>query len=73
MEKAVLKSIIRKEDGGVDWVDLALYRNGWWAIVNTVMNPLVPLKAGRISRLAEQLSASQEASMFRAANYPDLT
>jgi hypothetical protein len=28
---------------------------------------------GRISWLAEQLSASQEASMFRAASYPDLT
>jgi hypothetical protein len=48
LEKAVLKRIIRKEDGGVDWVDLALDRNGWRAIVNTVMNPLVPLKAGSL-------------------------
>jgi hypothetical protein len=24
--------------GGVEWMDLALDRNRWWALVNAVMN-----------------------------------
>jgi hypothetical protein len=27
---------------GVDWADLAQDRDNWWAVVNTVMNFLVP-------------------------------
>ena len=23
---------------GVDWIDLAQYRDGWWALVKAVMN-----------------------------------
>jgi hypothetical protein len=28
--------------GGVDWMHLYQDRNQWWALVNTVMNLLVP-------------------------------
>ena len=27
---------------GMDWIDLAQYRNRWWALVNAVMNIRVP-------------------------------
>ena len=27
---------------GMDWVDLAQDKNKWWAVVNVVMNFLVP-------------------------------
>jgi hypothetical protein len=27
----------------VDWINLALNRDKWWAVVNEVMNLLVPL------------------------------
>jgi hypothetical protein len=27
---------------GVDWIDMAQYRDLWGALVNTVMNPRVP-------------------------------
>ena len=28
--------------GGVDWIELAQYRERWWAFVNVVMNLRVP-------------------------------
>jgi hypothetical protein len=28
--------------GGVDWIHVALGRDQWWAVVNTVMNLRVP-------------------------------
>jgi hypothetical protein len=28
--------------GGMDWIDLAQYRDRWWALVNTIMNLRVP-------------------------------
>jgi hypothetical protein len=29
-------------DRGMDWIDLAQDRDGWWAVVNAVMNVSVP-------------------------------
>jgi hypothetical protein len=34
------------EKSGVDWTDLAQDRDQWRALLNTVMNPLVPQNAG---------------------------
>jgi hypothetical protein len=31
---------------GIDWIDLAQYRDGWRALVNTVMNLRLPYNAG---------------------------
>jgi hypothetical protein len=33
--------------GGMDWIDLALYRDWWGALVNMVMSLLVPQNFGR--------------------------
>ena len=34
----ILKWILEKWDGGVDWIDLAQNRDRWRAVVNAVMN-----------------------------------
>jgi hypothetical protein len=33
--------------GGMDWIDLAQERDQWRALVNTVMNLLVPQNVGK--------------------------
>jgi hypothetical protein len=43
----------------VDWIHLAQDRAWWWALVNTVMNFLVPQKGGNFLICCELL-ASQE-------------
>jgi hypothetical protein len=43
--------IIHLEEVGwedMDWVDLALVWDGWWALVNAVMNLGVPQNAGNL-------------------------
>jgi hypothetical protein len=35
---------------GMDWMDLALVRDQWRALLNTVMNFLVPQNASKFSR-----------------------
>jgi hypothetical protein len=35
---------------GVDWIDMAQYRDQWRAVVNTVLNLRAPLNAGKFLR-----------------------
>jgi hypothetical protein len=39
--KIILKWILGKWGGGVDWIHLAQDRDRWWAVVNMAMNLLV--------------------------------
>jgi hypothetical protein len=36
--RIILKEISEKWEGGIDWIDLALDRDRWRAVVNAVMN-----------------------------------
>jgi hypothetical protein len=40
--RIILKWIFERLDGGIDWIDLALDRDRWGAVVNAVMNHRVP-------------------------------
>jgi hypothetical protein len=40
--RIILKRILKRLDGGMDWIDLAQNRDRWQVIVNTVLNPRVP-------------------------------
>jgi len=41
-ERKILKRIFKKQDGGMEWIDLARYRDRLWALVNVVMSLRVP-------------------------------
>jgi hypothetical protein len=40
--RIILKWIFERLEGGMDWIDLAQDRDRWQALVNTVVNLLVP-------------------------------
>jgi hypothetical protein len=40
--RIILKLIFRKWDGGMDWINLAQYRDRWRGLVNAVMNLRIP-------------------------------
>ena len=40
--RIILKWILEKLDGGVDWIDLAKDRDSWRDVVNAVMNLRAP-------------------------------
>ena len=40
--RIILKWILEKWDGGMDWIDLTQDRDMWWAVGKAVMNLRVP-------------------------------
>jgi hypothetical protein len=40
--RIILKWVLGKSDGGMDWIELAQERDRWRAVVNAVMNLRVP-------------------------------
>ena len=40
--RIILKSILKKWDGDVEWIGLAQNRDRWQSLVNAVMNLRVP-------------------------------
>jgi len=45
--------------GGVDWIELAQDRDGWWALVTAIMNIWVPENAGNFLSSCEPVSFSR--------------
>jgi hypothetical protein len=41
-ERIIIKDILEKLDGGMDWIDMTQDRDRWRAVVNAVMNRRVP-------------------------------
>jgi len=37
--RIILRWILRKLEGGTDWIELAQNKNRWWALVKVVMSP----------------------------------
>jgi len=36
--KIILRWILKWDGGGMDWIELALNRNKWWAFVSAIMD-----------------------------------
>ena len=55
--------------GGMDWIDVALDRDRWWAFVNVVMNLKVPKNVGSFFTSWESVSISRRALLHEVSKY----
>jgi len=46
--RIIIKLIVKKWDGVMDWIDLVQETDSWWALVNEVMNVHFPKNAGNL-------------------------
>jgi hypothetical protein len=44
----IIFKFILKEWNGMDWIDLALYADKWWAVVSVMVKLLVPHSSDNI-------------------------
>jgi hypothetical protein len=56
--------------GDVDWIGLAQDRNRWRALVNSVLNLLVPRNTGKISSGLSSSGLSSSAQLHRVSLVP---
>jgi hypothetical protein len=40
--RIILRWILMKWDGGMDWIDLAQDRDRWWTLITAIINLRVP-------------------------------
>jgi hypothetical protein len=53
--------------GNVDWIGLAQDRNGWRALVNSILNLRVPCNAGKLSSGVTSSGLSSSAQLHRVS------
>jgi len=53
--------------GGMDWIELAQYRDRWWTLGNAVMNLRVPLNAGNFLTSCKPVSFSRRTVLHRVS------
>jgi hypothetical protein len=54
--------------GSMDWIDLTLYRDKWWAFVNIIIN-LVPLNVGNFLTRCGTITVTRNA-LFHGPGIP---
>jgi hypothetical protein len=57
--RIILRWIIWKWDGNMDWIDLAQDRDRWQALINTVMILQIPYNGGNFLTSSEPVSFSR--------------
>jgi hypothetical protein len=53
--------------GDVDWIGLALDRDRWRALVNSILNPWVPKNAGKVSSVLTTGGLSSSSQFHRVS------